>query len=66
MTKALISLIVVRNLAYAIIEWPKFHTLYQALNKICKFSFKKQLKKRFRKEKLLVDQNLGGMIILVS
>src|SRR6266536_6343918 len=34
--------------------------------KICKFSFKKQLKKRFQKEKLLVDQNLGGMIILVS
>jgi len=27
-TKTLISLIVVRNLAYAIIEWPKFHILY--------------------------------------
>jgi hypothetical protein len=31
-TEALISLIVVRNLAYAIVEWPEFHTLCQALN----------------------------------
>ena len=34
--------------------------------KICKFSFKKQLKKRFQKEKLLVNQNLNKIIILMS
>ncbi|PMD60353.1 uncharacterized protein K444DRAFT_528451, partial [Hyaloscypha bicolor E] len=25
-TKALISLIIIRNLSYALIEWPEFHT----------------------------------------
>src|SRR6266498_3278650 len=30
--KALISLIVVRNLPFTAVEWPEFHTLYQALN----------------------------------
>ena len=31
-TEALISLIVVRNLSYALVEWPEFHTLCQVLN----------------------------------
>jgi len=35
-TKALISIIIVRNLAYTIVEWPEFHTLCQALNRQCK------------------------------
>ena len=30
--EALISLIVVQNLPFAIVEWPEFHTLCQALN----------------------------------
>jgi len=34
-TKALISLIIVRNLPYATIEWPEFYTLCQALNQQC-------------------------------
>ncbi len=33
LTEALISLIVVRNLSYAIVEWPEFHTLCQVLNR---------------------------------
>ena len=35
-TEALISLIVVQNLAYALVKWPEFHTLCQALNQECK------------------------------
>ena len=31
-TEALISLIVVRNLSFCLVEWPEFHTLCQALN----------------------------------
>jgi hypothetical protein len=31
-TKALVTLIVIRNLSYAIVEWPEFHTLCQVLN----------------------------------
>jgi hypothetical protein len=34
--EALISLIVVRNLPFTIVEWPEFHTLCQALNPECK------------------------------
>jgi len=30
--EALISLIVVQNLPFAIVEWPEFYTLCQALN----------------------------------
>jgi hypothetical protein len=33
--EALITLIVVRNLPFSIIEWPEFHTLCQALNSQC-------------------------------
>ena len=32
-TKALVSLIVVQNLSFCIVEWAEFHTLCQALNK---------------------------------
>jgi hypothetical protein len=35
-TKALISLIVVQNLSYCLVEWPEFHTLCQALNQASK------------------------------
>jgi hypothetical protein len=35
-TEALITLIVVRNLSFCIVEWAEFHTLCQALNKECK------------------------------
>jgi hypothetical protein len=35
LTEALISLIVVRNLLYATVEWPEFHTFCQALNQAC-------------------------------
>jgi hypothetical protein len=35
LTEALITLIVVRNLSYNIVEWPEFHTLCQVLNKAC-------------------------------
>ena len=31
-TEALISLIVVRNLSFALVEWPEFHTFCQVLN----------------------------------
>jgi hypothetical protein len=33
--EALITLIVVRNLSYNLVEWVEFHTLCQALNKAC-------------------------------
>jgi hypothetical protein len=33
--EALITLIVVRNLPFSIVEWPEFHTLCQALNSQC-------------------------------
>ena len=33
--EALITLIVVRNLPFCIVEWPEFHTLCQALNLQC-------------------------------
>ena len=36
LTKALITLIVVRNLLFAMVEWPEFHTLCQVLNKASK------------------------------
>jgi hypothetical protein len=32
-TEALISLIVVRNLSFALVEWPEFHTFCQVLNR---------------------------------
>jgi hypothetical protein len=32
LTQALINLIVVRNLPFRAVEWPEFHTFYQALN----------------------------------
>ena len=32
-TKALISLIVVRNLSFALVEWPEFYTFCQVLNR---------------------------------
>jgi hypothetical protein len=35
LTEALISLIVVRNLSFALVEWPEFHTLCQVLNRAC-------------------------------
>jgi hypothetical protein len=35
-TEALISLIVVRNLSYCLVEWPEFYTLCQALNRASK------------------------------
>jgi hypothetical protein len=34
-TKALITLIIVRNLSYTIVEWPEFYTLCQVLNRAC-------------------------------
>jgi hypothetical protein len=34
LTEALISLIVVRNLSFTIVEWPEFYTLYQVLNRV--------------------------------
>jgi len=34
--EALITLIVVRNLPFSLVEWPEFHTLCQALNSECK------------------------------
>jgi hypothetical protein len=36
LTEALVTLIVVRNLSFAIVEWPEFHTLCQVLNKASK------------------------------
>lgn len=33
--EALISLIVIRNLSFALVEWPEFHTFCQALNRAC-------------------------------
>jgi hypothetical protein len=36
LTEALISLIVIRNLLYTIVEWPEFHTFYQILNQAYK------------------------------
>ena len=32
LTKALITLIIVQNLSFALVEWPEFHTLCQVLN----------------------------------
>jgi hypothetical protein len=34
-TEALITLIVVRNLSFCLVEWPEFHTLCQVLNRAC-------------------------------
>ena len=31
-TKALVTLVVVRNLSFSIVKWPKFYTLVKALN----------------------------------
>lgn len=36
LTEALISLIIIRNLSFCIVEWPEFHTLCQVLNKASK------------------------------
>jgi hypothetical protein len=33
LTKALISLVVVRNLSFHLVEWPEFYTLCQVLNR---------------------------------
>jgi len=33
--KALLTLIVVQNLLFSLVEWPEFHTLCQALNSQC-------------------------------
>ena len=35
-TEALITLIVVRNLSFALVEWPEFHTFCQVLNRASK------------------------------
>jgi hypothetical protein len=35
-TKALISLIVIRNLSYTLVKWPEFYTLCQVLNRASK------------------------------
>ena len=34
--EALITLIVIRNLSFAMVEWPEFYTFCQVLNKACK------------------------------
>jgi hypothetical protein len=34
-TKALISLIVVQNLSFTLVEWLEFHTFCQVLNRAC-------------------------------
>jgi hypothetical protein len=34
-TEALVSLIVVRNLSFTLVEWPEFHTFCQVLNSAC-------------------------------
>ncbi|PMD58037.1 uncharacterized protein K444DRAFT_20867 [Hyaloscypha bicolor E] len=34
-TKALISLIIVRNLSFTLVKWPEFHTFCQVLNRAC-------------------------------
>jgi len=34
--EALITLIVVHNLSFCLVEWPAFHTFCQVLNKACK------------------------------
>jgi hypothetical protein len=30
--KALITLVIIRNVAFHLVEWPEFHIVYQALN----------------------------------
>jgi hypothetical protein len=35
-TEALITLIIVRNLSYTLVEWPEFHTFCQVLNRATK------------------------------
>jgi len=35
-TEALITLIIVRNLSYALVKWPEFHTFCQVLNRAIK------------------------------
>jgi hypothetical protein len=37
-TEALISLIVVRNLSFTLVEWPEFYTFCQVLNRACEVS----------------------------
>jgi hypothetical protein len=34
-TEALITLIIIRNLSFAMVEWPEFHTFCQVLNRAC-------------------------------
>jgi hypothetical protein len=33
LTKALVTLIVIRNLSYCLVEWPEFYTVCQILNR---------------------------------
>ena len=36
LTEALVTLIVVHNLSFCVVEWPAFHTFCQVLNTACK------------------------------
>ena len=68
-TEALITLIVVRNLSFCLVEWPEFHTLCQALNPECKgmittahSTVKVQVSKAWTKHKDVVRRELQSAL----
>jgi hypothetical protein len=68
-TEALISLIVVRNLSFTLVEWPEFHTFCQVLNRACKGKITtshsgvyNKVKEAWEKHKDVVRQTLQAAI----
>jgi hypothetical protein len=69
LTEALISLIVVRNLSFTIVEWPEFHTFCQVLNRACEGKITtshsgvyNKVKEAWEKHKDVVRQILQGAL----
>jgi len=68
-TEALVTLIVVRNLSFCIVEWAEFYTLCQALNKECKgmittthSQIKERVSKAWIKHKDIVRRELQSVL----
>jgi hypothetical protein len=68
-TEALITLIVVRNLSFTLVEWPEFHTLCQVLNRASKGKITtshsgvaNKVKEAWDKHKDVVQQSLQAAL----
>jgi hypothetical protein len=71
-TEALVTLIVVRNLSFCIVEWAEFYTLCQALNKECKSMIttthsqvKERVKEAWIKYKDVVRRELQSALLRI-